>query len=143
MKAMLPTLTIDGYVTNKNIMMRKLWGYFLTSEYSQSNTFYSRICSFKWLLATKDVETDLAKAIEDNLNYLYGKYFDSVVTQVTILDISNTGMCKLKIQLKATDDGKQYDLSQELEYSNTGNIANYEQMLDQLYESYADQDLYI
>lgn len=142
MKSMIPTLTTDGYVTNKNIIMRKLWEYFVTSEYSQSNTFYAKVSSLKWLIASHKVSSELSRSVEDSLVALYKRYFDNVECDATIESVNNTGMYKLKIGLRAVDGEKTYHLAQELEYSN-GKLDKYETLLDELYESYAPQDTYV
>lgn len=135
MKSSIPSLTLDGWIDNKHLQIRKIWEYFMTSEYSQTNTFIGDICSLKYILATSIPEVNLVSNVEAALRRMYSKYFDNVNVDV-ILD-QDTDITKyiLKISISCVDDDQTYYLNRELAYSN-GKIDRYENLLDELYGYY-------
>lgn len=140
MDSCLPTLTLDGFVTNKRMMFYKLWEYFLTSEYSQSNTFYGMICSYKHVLATAISSGNLveaARSIEGSLTSMYKRYYDNVAVDCQIGEDIETNTQVVKIAVSCSDDsGKTYRLYKEIENKDS-KIKNYESLLSELYEHYA------
>ena len=134
MNSTIPSLPLDGWIENKHLQMRKLWEYFMTSEYSQSNTFYGDIASLKYILAISNPRTNLVTNLESALGRLYSKYFDKVNPDVTI-DGSQDDKWIVKIAITCIDDNTSYYLNRELTYSN-GKIEKYEQLLDELYDQY-------
>ena len=85
-KVALPTMSIFGIVTNPDIIAEKLFLYFLTSEYSQSVSFYGKISSLKYLLnkyATNPKE--LESEVRDTLIELYKHYFKNVNVDVEVI----------------------------------------------------------
>lgn len=46
----IPSLTVDGFITNKRTQISKIMEYFLASDKSQSNTFYGKVYSLKGIL---------------------------------------------------------------------------------------------
>lgn len=133
-----PTLGLDGFIDNTQIKIRKLWQYFLTSEFSQSNVFHTQIKSFKYIMATKKVGSDIEQAMEAALKDLYGSYFNSVNVDVSCVLDSNTNTHYLKIALVINHNNKNYQLANEIEYVK-GQIKDYESKLDELYEYYTGQ----
>lgn len=134
----IPTLGLDGFINNPQIVMRKLWLYFLTSEYSQSSIFYGDIKSFKYIMATAKVGTDIEEVMENSLRNLYNKYFNNVSVDVECKLDPNTQTHYLKIALVVNDNGKNYQLANEIEYVK-GNIKDFENKLDELYDFYIGQ----
>lgn len=140
MNSCLPTLTLDGFVKNKQMIFYKLWEYFLTSENSQSNTFQGSIASYKHIMATGFSSGDLdsiKRNVESVLNKLYKKYFDTVVVDCEVGEDLETNTYIVRISITASDtDDKTYRLAKEIENSN-GEIKNYDKLLNELYEHYA------
>lgn len=134
----IPTLTIDGFVTNKYIQMYKLFEYFLASDYSQSNTFSGKVASLKYILATETSET-MTSTIENQLRNLYISYFDSVNVQ-TWTEVIGSKL-HIYIDIMAEDNDKTYTLSKEVK-STKGEIENYERLLDELWEEYNKRENY-
>lgn len=140
MNSCLPTLTLDGFVKNKQMIFYKLWEYFLTSESSQSNTYMGLIASYKHIMATglslNDVES-IRRNVESALDNLYKKYFDNVSISCEIGEDLETNTNIVRISITVSDsDGKTYRLAREIENSN-GEIKNYNKLLNELYEHYA------
>ena len=134
MQSSIPSLTLDGWIDNKHLQMRKLWEYFMASEYSQSNTFFGNIASLKYILATELPSNSLASKIEEVLSILYNRYFDSSSVSVYI-DDKELNKYKFTIAITCTDENNEYYLNRELVYSN-GKIETYESLLDDLYDQY-------
>lgn len=138
MPSSVPTLGLDGFINNPQIVMRKLWQYFLTCDYSQSNIFHGDIKSFKYIMATARVGDDIEQVMEASLRSLYGNYFRNVSVDVECRLDPNTQTHYLKIALVVNDDGKNYQLANEIEYVK-GNIKDFENKLDEFYDYYIGQ----
>lgn len=140
MKSCLPTLTLDGFVTNKRLIFYKVWEYFLSSEYSQSTTFRGMISSLKYILATVDPNdsVEISKKIEDTLNTMYRKYFDNSTVDVLIDEDPETRTLRINIAIECSDDGDEtvYRLYKEVESTN-GEIKKYNELLNELYAHYS------
>lgn len=138
MTSCLPTLTLDGFVTNKQIMFYKIWEYFLTSEHSQSNTF--NVASYKYIMATAFENSDtqsIARSMEGALESLYKKYYDNVKVDCETVDDTETNTLKVRISITVSDNGgSTYRLARELENTN-GELKNYDELLNELYTHYA------
>lgn len=140
MRSAIPSLTLDGWIENKNLQMTKLWEYFLASEYSQSNIFFGDISSLKYILATSDPKYNLITNLESTLTKLYQRYFDKAIADVGIDANSELNKYKVYITVTCNDSGKDYRLAKELTYSN-GKIEKFEELLDNLYSQYSDKGL--
>lgn len=145
MTSSVPTLTMDGFVTNKNLMVAKLWAYYLTSDHSQSTTFSGYVQSLKYDLLSSDIDSMLTKNIESSLEELYGNYFDKAKADVVLKTDKDTNTQYASISLTLTDIdekgySKKYYLSKEIESTN-GEIKNFEKLLDNLYEEYNNQNI--
>lgn len=145
MTSSVPTLTMDGFVTNKNLMVAKLWAYYLTSDHSQSTTFSGDVQSLKYDLLSSDIDSMLTKNIEASLEELYGNYFDKAKADVVLKTDkdTNTQYASISLTLSDIDEKgytKKYYLSKEIESTN-GEIKNFEKLLDNLYEEYNNQNI--
>ena len=134
MKSTLPTLSIDEYLTNKHLLIPKLWLYYLAADKSQSS-FYN-VSSLKYDLSSSSVDRDLSSSMEKSLESLYGAYFDKVTADVNIKTDKGTNTQYCRVSLTLEDDGQKYYLLKELETKN-GEIKNYHNMLHELYEEWA------
>lgn len=130
----LPSLTEAGFITNKNLILTKLFGYFLASEYSQSNVFIGKINSLKYILGMNLAPAMFTTAVETSLNKLYAPYFDSVKV-ITERNDTGGGIVNVYINVICTDGDKTYDLSKEVKIKD-GNMVEFENNLDALYDYY-------
>lgn len=135
----IPSLTLDGFINNKKIQMTKLFEYFLASDYSQSNTFYTGISSLKYILAKVGTPEEARGTILSQLNKLYSEHFDTVNVSVDLYEPEGTGVANLHIEILATDDGVTYTLTRELQYTNSG-IEEFNTLLDKYYEQYSGEN---
>lgn len=105
-KVVLPTTSIFGITDDPSIITEKLFLYFITSEYSQSVTFYGKITSLKYYLNSYATDTGkLRSSIYDNLITLYKKYFDNVTVEVDIHSKDNNkNTSDLVINIKVTTE---------------------------------------
>ena len=107
MDVILPTMSIFGFTTDPNVITEKLFLYFVTSEYSQSVTFYGKISSLKYLLNQYATDPDKLKSeIYDTLVNLYKKYFPKVSIEVDVKENKKTKKNELIISITTeTEDG--------------------------------------
>jgi len=103
----LPTMSVFGMSTDPGVITEKLFLYFVTSEYSQSVTFYGNISSLKYLLNQYATEPDVLKTeIYETLLILYKKYFYDVTVEVDVEEDKVTKNKKLTIHITTvTKDG--------------------------------------
>lgn len=135
MDTYIPTLGLDGFLNNKEMMMGKLFTYFMASEYSQSNTFHGKIASMKYALAVGKDKNDVARIMQTMLNNMYGKYFKNVDVNVNVQEVINSDKTEFYIEIKCTDDDKSYTLSRTLKYGGY-EIEDYNKELDNFYKYY-------
>ena len=79
MKKAIPKLSLEGFVTDKNLQMSQLYELFLASEYSQSNEFNGYITSLKYLIAQYDVRTNLKDKVKTALKAFYFKIIRIII----------------------------------------------------------------
>lgn len=139
MVSSLPTLSIDGFVTNHELMMSKIFEYFLIADYSQSLIFQGDITSFKYIMATGNVVNDLSSSMIDALTKLYERYYDTASVEVQVTEHEETNTQYLKIGIVTENDGKKYYLYRSVQYTN-GRIEKMADTVDKLWEdSYGEQ----
>lgn len=131
----IPSLTVDGNITNKDLQMKKLFQYFLASDYSQSNQFYGKIASLKYILATYTDSADISLEIKKALNSLYTDFFDSVSVTVSIQNTTTTGITVYNINISCIYDSTTYELAQSID-SSLAKIENYDAAVAALFENY-------
>lgn len=134
----LPTLTEAGFITNKNLILAKLFGYFMASDYSQSNLFRGSIKSLKYILGMNLSPGQFSAAVQNALQTLYEPYFESVKVVVEQTN-EDRGMVNCYINVICTDNNKTYDLSQTVKIKD-GNMTEFENNLDRLYEYYTGEN---
>lgn len=131
MNSVLPSLSDEGFITNKEVIIAKLFKYFLASNYSQSNTFYGDISSLNYIIATNTPNDKMRADLETTLIKLYGRYFDSVDFNVNI-ETDNTDVAKIYIDGTLQDGTKTYNLSKTVAIQGS-TITNFENLLDEYY----------
>lgn len=131
MNSVLPSLSDEGFITNKEVIIAKLFKYFLASNYSQSNTFYGDISSLNYIIATNTPNDKMRADLETTLIKLYGRYFDSVDFNVNI-ETDNTDVAKIYIDGTLQDGTKTYNLSKTVAVQGS-TITNFENLLDEYY----------
>jgi len=79
-----PTLSTSGWTKDTDGIMLKLFEYFLTSEYSRSNTYSGNISSLKYILQRYTLLDEIQNELRSTLNKLYSRYFSTVAVEVSI-----------------------------------------------------------
>lgn len=113
----IPTLTLDGFVTNKKAQMVKLFEYFLASDKSQSNVF-NDIQSLKYILTQNKNMSDLKTALDRAIMDLYKPFFTNVTPDVIIKESDTSNVINIYINIKTTHEGKMYELTREVVSTN-------------------------
>jgi len=131
MKA-LPHLGTTNWITDPSQLMLKLYEYYLISDKSQSNIFTNHIASLKQTIQKYSDLTEIKDIIKEELSAMYGRYFDSVVVNVTDNYDDNKANVLLEISIKVTKDGKEYFLNREIQNSDN-NIENLDDRLSEIY----------
>jgi hypothetical protein len=113
----LPTLTLSGWLKDKQLMMTKLFDYFLTSDYNQTTVYFGHISSLKYLIKVYgDDEITLKNRIDETLTVMYSRYYDHVDVDVDVSSKKTSpNLLDIKIDITATDsDGKKYTLGKSM-----------------------------
>lgn len=137
MAIVLPSLTPEGYISDRNLMMNKIYSYFITSDYSQSVRYYGNISSLKYLIRKHGTNhTGLLAEVRTMLNDLYLRYFDKVTVNAAITEIPITGSSKtntaLSIDVIAIHDGVEFSLS-ETSYITDNKISEIDDTMSMYY----------
>lgn len=135
MADVVPSLTRNGFISNKNEQMKKLFEYFLASDYSQSNTFSNKIASLKYIMTTYKDSSEVKREIEKALRLLYQAHFDTVSPSITVYEDASNSVIRYNINISAVHDGTTYTIDRSID-SSLANIATYEAALAVLFEQY-------
>lgn len=136
-KNSIPTLSVDGWTSNKNAQMGKLFEYFLASEYSQSNTFYGGISSLKYILANYNESFEISEEIKKSLIKLYENYYDSLDVSVVVDEESSESSIDFAINIIATYEGERFVLAKDIKESN-GSVVNFDEILYDIHQTYLE-----
>lgn len=129
----IPSLTLDGFITNKNAQMKKLFEYFLASEYSQSNTFQGKISSLQFILANDKDAIATVDLIRTTLISLYKSCFDTVDVVVNYDESDSSSTVNYSIDITCKHEDMYYSLNKDIREKNS-KIDNYDELLRALYE---------
>lgn len=125
---MLPTLSSDGWLENKESIIEKLFIYFLAGDMYQSNTFADYVYTLKECIQRSD---DHNHPLEDNiidyLTKLYENFFPIVEPTVTIEEQDDRLHYIINLTLKESD-GKTYQMNKIIQ-SRDNVIINYQELL--------------
>lgn len=133
MAKVLPTLSTKGFISDENIIMSKLYEYFLTTQNSQSLLYGDDIESYDKIIKNnivvhKELENDLNNSIYN----LYSKYFTDVEPDVKLKEHDINGNSVYKVKIEVSCKGKNnttLTLSKSLTIDN-GKISEIAEVLD-------------
>lgn len=126
-----PNLSVDGFIRNKAIILTKLFEYFKSSDYSQSNIFYGRVKSMKYILSESSDPATLRDMVTDAFTTMCEGYFESVAVNVTIKE----GPSDITIVVDAVctgNDNRTYTLKETI-VSTNNKIVDYDKYQEELY----------
>ena len=119
----IPTLNVDGFTSNKSIMMIKLYEHFLSSEYSQSNIFLGKIASAKYILSEAKGAAELKDMFTLAIDAIYTNYFKSVTTDITITESDNS--INITVNVRTVDENNESFRLNEIINVTDNKITNY------------------
>lgn len=117
----LPTLDEAGYTTDRGVILNKIFGYYLVSDYTQSNTFRGDIHSLRYTLSKNAPISDTEDEITKSLYRLLEDYYDTLDISVEGKEITtDDGIIDVYgIFIKGDYDGVTYNYSNSIEHSNS------------------------
>jgi hypothetical protein len=113
-----PTLSTAGFVTDMPSMIDRMFSYYLTSDYSQSNLFEGKILSLqKQVQAYQHDRTMLVSNIRDELEGYFNSVADSSTVKVSLDDPNPDDPSRINITLEAMviKNGKAYSVGKLIE----------------------------
>jgi O-acetylhomoserine/O-acetylserine sulfhydrylase-like pyridoxal-dependent enzyme len=101
-KRIVPTLSTDNFISEPILKLDVLYAYFLSSEFSQSNTYKDNISSLKYLMQKNTGDTSgLVSDIISTLTTFLKRYFTEVNVFAELIDTTVIGV---SIQVKDSED---------------------------------------
>lgn len=110
-----PSLSTDGFVEDRNIIIRKLLEMFVACHENQS-VFYNTK-SYKYIVNTFEPGFYTADEIKKALESMYGAYFDSSTINVDNEYKEEEAVFLYSISITATYHGVTYNLSKTISES--------------------------
>ena len=129
----IPSLSTVGWTKDYNEIMKKLYVYFVISEYSQSNSYYGEIASLKYILQSHSEVEDIKLAIQRTLLNMYNRYYDSVDVLVDINQTDTNTSYAINI-IAIASDGVTYKLNKTIQTDANRTIINLDKNIAGLYE---------
>ena len=118
MAAALPHLSMEGFITNKSVIMLKLFEHFTASDKAQSNTYLNHIASLKYLLNEYRTSDELENAVVRTLTDMYIKYFEKVEVATTVTEDEKE--IRIEVDIICIDyDKEEYRLSKSISEINS------------------------
>ena len=129
----LPTLTTHGFITDNNLIMTKLYEYFLTTQYSQSVLYNSYMNSYdKIVKNTPTVSKDVINGLKEALYNIYSNYFHNVEPTVKLeeRDDENNSVYRIYIEIECSGDNREKLLLSKVLNTSNGIITDLAEILD-------------
>ena len=126
----IPSLSVEGWNTSPLAQMSKLWEYYQSSDYSQSNMFMGKVVSLKHTLQVDIDPYVLKENVEKDIVNLYGSYFEEVTPLVEIYELGDNTV-RLVVQISVKRENEQYILSRAIQGTGAG-VIEYETKLTNL-----------
>lgn len=118
MQHAIPTLSTAGFVTDIPSMIDRMFSYYLTSDYSQSNLFQGRVLSLqKQIQAYQHDDIALTNKVREELEGYFGSVADAVTVRVSTDQPNPDDPSRINITLSAmiVKEGKSYSLGRLIE----------------------------
>lgn len=118
-----PSLSTDGWIKDKNILMQKLFEMFLASDFSQGT--FQDAESLKYILNKSGLTDDARRSeIKTSLERLYRLYFSTVIVDVEYE--AKDGLVSYSIAISAVYDNQTYNLENSIKSDYYSNIDQFE-----------------
>lgn len=137
MSKVIPSLSLDEWVSDEYGILIKLFEFFITCNKSQSVFHYNEIYSLKKAVSYGYEPEKIIDEIKSALTSLYLTYFERVDVFVTPMNSNpDDSFIYLNIDLVAyTKDNNSYRLTRRIKTSN-GDLQVYNEKLETLYSTY-------
>ena len=129
MKPAIPSLSVNGWIKDSRNILLKLYEYFLTSEFSQSNIYLNEIASLKYIIKKSNNPDEIVVIIKETLETMYTRYFQSVIVTVDYELVDSTDVYKINIDV-IDDENKTYSLNRETSITKNNIITMDQQQID-------------
>jgi hypothetical protein len=115
------SLSDKGWIHDVKPKADKLMGYYMTSNYSQSNLFFGEIVSLpKQIQEHNSDPVALRELIRSDLERILGRFYDSVSVDVStsLANQDDPGRLNVTVQALVAQDGQTYSLGRLIESVN-------------------------
>ena len=99
----LPTLGINGFTTDKEEIMGRLYLLYLASLRNQSNIFDGTILSFTEVIEKYKTKEEFVERVTEDLKTFYGRYFKNVEVKFDIVNTADD-LNRFNIEIITIDD---------------------------------------
>jgi len=133
-----PTLSVDGWVKDNQLIVIKLFEHYLAADANQSNLFANKIKSLKYVLLNYKEPYDISKAITEDLKVIYGKHYNNISVEVTAKeDPVDAGRLIIEVSIIVTLPNETIVLSKAIKAYN-GNVENFNELASELRKYYSN-----
>ena len=115
MSTVFPSLSTDGYIEDRGLIIKKIMEMFVSSFENQSNVFPVR--SYKYIVNHNEHGMEVSTKIENELGSMYEVYFDSTTVKVDYLFDEEKSIYLYSIGVVCFYQGKKYDLTKQMSES--------------------------
>lgn len=129
----LPTLGIEGWLSNPQALVEKMFFYYVASYGKQSNMFRGYVYSLLDSVKKGSDPYEIRNNIVQDLSSLYESHFprEDINVTVTASEVLEDAIVNLYIDVTLTKDNVKYSLKETLEIKDS-NINNYQTVLNRL-----------
>lgn len=142
MTNVLPMLSGEGWLTDPQLTLNRLYAHMFLSDHAQTNVFAGKVTSLQYLIALyghspSELSTQVARAVKTYV----GRYFDNVECTFELNeDLSSESYGVYDFQMGGSRDGQYYDLSRTLKAdTSTGTLQFIEALSLQGFERNTSQ----
>lgn len=112
MSTVFPSLSSAGYISDRNIIIKKLLRMFITSDENQSNIL--PIYSYKYIINTNEEGYESANEMKKALTDMYKEYYDTVSVNVGYEFIEKNSTYVYSLSITAIYDGTTYTMDEKI-----------------------------
>lgn len=103
-----PSLSTQGFIVDRNIILKKLLQMFMDSDENQSN--YYKIQSYKYIVNNNPAGYETANAIKLALTVLYSYYYTNLNIDVEYTFVESESIYLYNVSIVGTYNGSTYEL---------------------------------
>ena len=134
MAVTLPVLGGEGYLTDPDLIMSKVYQEMFLTDYSQSNIFQGDVFSVQYVLSQHgDNVTAIIGSMEKGIKNLFSKYFTGVTVRFQSIPPNTAGQDESSLvfglEISGDLDGKSYSLSKSLMADNSGSTRTFKELI--------------